>query len=345
MCQGALPYCRAPNEATEYDMFQMVPAKNDTTLCINMLDYHDQAIPGLPFFGGLMDHLMGNEITYYVYTPGQPKPKVMKMLSDLESNMVEKYRKLLFLVHGWTANHDSNVIGQLAKAYQEQRHPAILIGVDWSTMSRRSYVDSRGHVYTVGEMVGDQIQKLMSRIKMYVHIGCVGHSLGAHVCGSVGKSTNRLEYLVGLDPASPLFFKTSDDLLSKTDARYVEVIHTNTAMLGYSDPLGHADIYPFGGDIQPDCMVVSCSHSMAITYFIEAVKNNSIDLVQCPSMTSLEDNTCSADQVTKISGTSIIKKFGIFLNKYKDEDDSFLGRLLHRIEKIKNYFFHKIEQK
>lgn len=42
--------------------------------------------------------------------------------------------------------------------------------------------------------------------------------------------------------------------LSKTDANFVDVIHTNGGMLGFPISVGHADFYPNGGGIyQPGC--------------------------------------------------------------------------------------------
>lgn len=50
--------------------------------------------------------------------------------------------------------------------------------------------------------------------------------------------------MTGLDPALPLF--TFDDVherLDKSDAMYVEVIVTCAGMLGFPQPIGHANFY------------------------------------------------------------------------------------------------------
>jgi hypothetical protein len=61
----------------------------------------------------------------------------------------------------------------------------------------------------------------------------------------------------GLDPAYPLFEEASaDEILDKTDAKFVDIIHTNAGKLeegrkGFPFSLGHADFWPNGGSIQP----------------------------------------------------------------------------------------------
>ena len=63
----------------------------------------------------------------------------------------------------------------------------------------------------------------------------------------------------GLDPARPQFEGShADARLDKTDANFVDVIHTNSAPFlfggaGYRGQLGHVDFYPNGGEYQPGC--------------------------------------------------------------------------------------------
>ncbi|XP_035232227.1 lipase member I-like [Stegodyphus dumicola] len=63
----------------------------------------------------------------------------------------------------------------------------------------------------------------------------------------------------GLDPAGPGFrYKTRDRRLDKTDARLVDVIHTNGADdilkgFGIKQPIGHINFYPEGGEVQAGC--------------------------------------------------------------------------------------------
>lgn len=59
----------------------------------------------------------------------------------------------------------------------------------------------------------------------------------------------------GLDPAFPLFmFINPPTRLSRDAADFVDIIHTDSGVLGNPWPLGHADFYPNQGiPLQPGC--------------------------------------------------------------------------------------------
>ena len=66
-------------------------------------------------------------------------------------------------------------------------------------------------------------------------------------------------HISGLDPAGPLFEGYSPKVrLDKSDANYVDVIHSNgdsliIGGLGSWEPIGHVDFYPNGGRAQRGC--------------------------------------------------------------------------------------------
>ena len=65
---------------------------------------------------------------------------------------------------------------------------------------------------------------------------------------------NHFYWLSGLDPAR-LFFITvrTSFRLDKSDAQYVDVIHTNAGIQGTIRASGNTDFWPNGGSIQPGC--------------------------------------------------------------------------------------------
>uniref|UniRef100_A0A6G1SK13 Lipase member H n=1 Tax=Aceria tosichella TaxID=561515 RepID=A0A6G1SK13_9ACAR len=126
-------------------------------------------------------------------------------------------------------------------------------------------------------------------------IQLIGHSLGAHLAGFIGKNTrSKVGRIYGLDPAGPCFGTISGPLypaskrLAPNDAEEVITIQTNSALLGIERPLGKYSVYVEGGANQPGCKssgvlrslgtltwdggdfdTVACSHSRApnlITY-------------------------------------------------------------------------------
>lgn len=68
-------------------------------------------------------------------------------------------------------------------------------------------------------------------------------------------NTTIIYIYIGLDPAFPLYvFSSPSTRLSATDAKFVDVIHTDGGVLGFPWPLGHADFFPNGGiPLQPGC--------------------------------------------------------------------------------------------
>lgn len=78
----------------------------------------------------------------------------------------------------------------------------------------------------------------------------MGHSLGAHICGFTAKELKKrqskwnVERITGLDPAQPCFKNADSSVkLHKTDASFVDIIHTNGKLLseiglGLPEPIG-----------------------------------------------------------------------------------------------------------
>jgi phospholipase A1 protein A len=62
---------------------------------------------------------------------------------------------------------------------------------------------------------------------------CVGHSLGAHICGIMANYLLfRMSRIVALDPARPLIRPGLVNRLDSGDADFVEVVHTNAGYYG-----------------------------------------------------------------------------------------------------------------
>lgn len=127
----------------------------------------------------------------------------------------------------------------------------------------------------------------------------IGHSLGAHIAGIAGKHMHNVTIprIVGLDPASPLFsFDNRERRLATGDARYVEIVHSNAGLLGFSAPLGDASFYPNGGRSQPGCgwdLSKTCAHSRAYYYYAESIYSPSGFFAwQCESYEDVQNGRC-----------------------------------------------------
>lgn len=134
----------------------------------------------------------------------------------------------------------------------------------------------------------------------------VGHSLGAHIAGMAGKKMygdRKIGIIIGLDPASPLFSSTDPkSRLARTDARYVQVIHTNGGVYGMEQPIGHADFYVNGGKQQPGCVIANlvimfdgCNHKRAREYYLESLISGMTYIsLQCASYEEIREGECTA---------------------------------------------------
>lgn len=83
-------------------------------------------------------------------------------------------------------------------------------------------------------------------------LNCIGHSLGAQIVGQAGRNFTQqtgkqLPRITGLDPAKPCFNAgTGLSGLQKTDAKFVDIIHTDPGVLAVEGAIGDADFYPNG---------------------------------------------------------------------------------------------------
>lgn len=132
------------------------------------------------------------------------------------------------------------------------------------------YVDAAQNAIHVGQYVGLVLSVLDKLSSNGVNIHVVGHSLGAHLVGVVGRTFEeaagrKLARVTGLDPAGPSFIdgpvieavpELMKARLNKNDAEFVDIIHTQGSLspavlhfdskFGDLNPLGHADFYPDG---------------------------------------------------------------------------------------------------
>lgn len=113
------------------------------------------------------------------------------------------------------------------------------------------------------------------------------------------KIIQTFQSLIGLDPAGPFFFKqVHRDRLDKTDAKFVQVVHTCAGKLGFNDSLGHADYWPNGGHHQPGCEhdeLGMCSHGRAYQYFAESLRSGKFKSWHCNSYDHFLTGACKTN--------------------------------------------------
>lgn len=121
-------------------------------------------------------------------------------------------------------------------------------------------------------------------------IHLIGHSFGAQTAGFAGKHCHgQLGHITGLDPAGPNFWSASpEQKLWRTDAQFVDVIHTNAEPLipeagyGLNQTLGHLDFWPNGGGNQPGCdhsvvqnvIFHNCDHQRSVWLYLDTIRQD-----------------------------------------------------------------------
>ena len=163
------------------------------------------------------------------------------------------------------------------------------------------------NTWAVGNIVAYVNSKIsQTSIKKPFSTSCIGHSLGAQVCGFFGKMSQKLKItldkIIGLDPAGPIFDIKEQDKslrLDKDDALNVEVFHANSMMYGFRNPIGDVDFYINGGNYQYGRTglvgtIDGKSHSMPVDFLI------SLNLIYFPCFAHWKCNIADGKELKDI---------------------------------------------
>ncbi|EDX02579.1 vitellogenin-3 [Drosophila yakuba] len=222
------------------------------------------------------------------------------------SPLFDPKKKVVILATGWTTTvNGSDTIDVFSKAYN-CRGDVNFVAVDAARFVDTLYTWSAFNTEEIGENIALGLVKLLDLVPVE-NIHLIGHSLGAHIVGSAGRHlqqmTNQtIPRITGLDPAKPCF--NEGEILSglmRGDAHFVDVIHSNSGVLGKRDPVGDVDFYPGGmGPLPTGCFSVTCAHARSWEYFAETIypgNERNFMAVRCNSISRMRDFRCPGDQV------------------------------------------------
>lgn len=130
------------------------------------------------------------------------------------------------------------------------------------------YKQAAANTQAVGSWLAEYVKAIKEKVESpntdsNIYIWGIGHSLGAHLMGKAGRTSKIsdqpiFDRITGLDPAGVDFqTENHDKRLTKTDAKFVDVIHTDgkakkaSLYCGTLIPLGTIDFYPNFGWSQP----------------------------------------------------------------------------------------------
>lgn len=198
-------------------------------------------------------------------------------------------RPIVVLIHGYTGHRDYSPNTEIRPGYISSNwslfefiYPTYtaayfrdgeynVISVDYGPLALEPcYLQAVKNLPVVARCTAQLLDTIVERLPFRLRqIHVIGFSLGAQAAGMISNyiKAGRLIRVTGLDPAKPLFvFAKDDHRLSKADATFVDVIHTDVLQRGILQPIGHADFYVNGGIEQPGCKVAvneckDCGHT------------------------------------------------------------------------------------
>ena len=217
-------------------------------------------------------------------------------------------KETILLIHGFQAivDDDSWMIRMKDEFYNNNFDYNICI-VDWTkganveTFHHPDYPKASQNTRVVGDVTGQLIDWLSNYTQQSYEndkFTCIGHSLGAHVCGYAGKIVKNgpLKRISGLDPAGPYFEYTPDYVrLDKNDAKFVDSIHTDGDFLGLLQEISDTDFYPNSGYHQPGCRnKSSCSHDRSHELYIDSIGNRQCFAYPCKNEEDFSAGRCNS---------------------------------------------------
>ncbi|XP_030887487.1 lipase member I [Leptonychotes weddellii] len=213
-------------------------------------------------------------------------------------------KKTVWLIHGYRPTGSSPTWLQNFLRILLNQEDINIIVVDWNR-GATTFLYNRAVKNTrkVAVSLSGYIRNLLKHGASLGNFHFIGMSLGAHISGFVGKIfQGQLGRITGLDPAGPKFSgKSFNDRLDYTDAKFVDVIHSDTNGLGIKEPLGHIDFYPNGGKTQPGCpksilsgiQFIKCDHQRAVYLFMASLETNcNFISFPCPSYEDFKAGSC-----------------------------------------------------
>ncbi|XP_047741176.1 uncharacterized protein LOC108671144 isoform X3 [Hyalella azteca] len=228
------------------------------------------------------------------YKSGQEYELIDSPASLRRTHMLEA-AKTYVVIHGFMSDASQPWIIQTKTKLLQRENCNVLAVQWWAGNTYADYYRATGYVPCTGSEVAEMLREARATKHVELRdVHLIGHSLGAHVAGFVGKNvTGGVGRITGLDPAGLTYHRVDKTKrLDKTDASYVDVIHTNAcvtnnpwfACYGLNEAIGHTDFWPNGGEYQPACRglaaphspameggLVGCDHQMSCTYFIESL--------------------------------------------------------------------------
>nr|XP_022905523.1 lipase member H-like [Onthophagus taurus] len=258
------------------------------------------------------------DISYQLYTRNNPlQPQTLSLHDDhsLYNSYFNFSEPTILFFHAFFESSTSTTATIMRTAYLQRKDHNILLLNAPRIEAGPWYLTAAKNTRIVGEYSAQFIDYMVSRGLHLPSLHLIGLSLGAQMAGVTGKNvrSGRIARITGLDPAGPLFTKWPKSLkLDKSDAEFVDVIHTDAGIFGYPRSVGHLDFWPNGGIApQPGCTFreiarrnpdaiiekLFCSHWRSYQFYAESVVSEfSFPAIECNSWNDFKSGSCDFQQ-------------------------------------------------
>ncbi|XP_009073378.1 PREDICTED: lipase member H-A-like isoform X2 [Acanthisitta chloris] len=251
--------------------------------------------------------LSGTELQVQLLLYTRENPNCSERLIEhnvTASEYLNTSKKTVFVIHGFRPTGSPPAwLGDMQKLLLSSEDINLII-VDWNRgATTLIYINAVENCRKVAEILKNYVDQMLVGGASLDSMHMIGVSLGAHIAGFVGQKYNgKLGRITGLDPAGPLFTgEPPEGRLDHTDAQFVDVIHSDTDVLGFKKPLGTIDFYPNGGMDQPGCpktffsglTYFKCDHQRSVFLFLSSLKGRcNIMTYPCESYLDYKRGKC-----------------------------------------------------
>ncbi|CAF4862835.1 unnamed protein product [Pieris macdunnoughi] len=222
-------------------------------------------------------------ITFWLYTrktADTPTEIKTKDIESIRSAPWVKNAPIKILIHGYTGHRDFSPNTEIRPAYFDCCDYNI-ISIDYNPLALEPcYIQAAANTELVGMCTALLIDELVNEGFRLEDIHVIGFSLGGQAAGFIANyiQSGQIVRITALDPALPLFVTLDKDKkIDASDAKFVDVLHTNSLQKGKLERSGHLDIFANNGVDQPGCSSTenqtesACSHSRAPLYYAESI--------------------------------------------------------------------------
>jgi len=202
------------------------------------------------------------------------------------SKFYQNQSTILYL-HGWNEKvNEAVTLSHIVNAYLTRKEENVLL-LNYEKLASNFYPTVVEHTIELGKKIALALTDLFKAGLNPSRLHLMGFSLGAHICGEIGRALRPnyiLSRITGFDPASVMYYCNGKYVeLNKNDCKFVDIIHSDKGMTGGATSSGHADFYPNGGSRpQPGCgntawqyfsTIVGdhCAHDASVHFFAESV--------------------------------------------------------------------------